>query len=329
MTEHLCVIGGCVDFGQHQADCASERCRGCLPRVTERGLVCNPHRYQLPGDFDQVEELWRRLATREDHTDTTAWTVRQVQRWPVPTTNPSKLQPWVDGPWVDAPGADATLTVAPAGPIGRSHQRRVSGSRHAPVPANLNQLDLTADARQGSRAPHARGILGLDPDQTGHLAIATELDTIAREWRNTLWPDQHLPVPTVPALVAWLKHRIDDACNSYLAIDEDVAVIWDLRSAAVAVLGLNPARKELCRGVICRSCDRISTLYRDGSHVQCGWCHQYYSEHEYQEWVALLDADTKRRIKAGVLKEPDRSADRPERTDLKVHISFPNWVHQP
>ncbi|GIH07405.1 hypothetical protein Rhe02_54720 [Rhizocola hellebori] len=322
MTEHLCVIGGCVDFGQHHDDCDNPRCRGCRPRIAERPAVCEVDRRQLPGNLDHLETLWRQLCTRDDHTDTTQWTVRQLQRWPIPTTNPVRLAPWAPGSWTAEPGSDATLHSTSAAPVARSHQRRVSGSRHAPIPANLTQLDLAAPARQGSRAPHARGVLGLDPDQIGHLAIATELDTWARDWRDTLCPEHHLPVPTVPALVAWLKNRLDDACTRHEGIDEFAADITAMRKAATATLGLNPARKELCKGVTCRSCDR-KTLYRDGENVQCAWCHQYYSEREYTDWVALLDADAKRR---GLRPAEDEDADRPEATPIEVVVDFPDWV---
>jgi hypothetical protein len=321
MTEHLCVIDGCTDMGQHEEGCDSQKCRGCRPRIAERPSVCEPDRRGLHDTLTDIATYHAQLSAEQDLADLTAWTARIRPRLPVPTTNPARLAKWTEGSWATVDGHDPVLTATPAGPIGRSNQRRVSGSRHAPIPANLHQLDLTAQARQGSRAPHARGVLGLDKDQIGHLSIATELDTWVRDWREQLFADQHLPVPTVTTLVAWLQTRLGDACDRHEDIDEFAADIRQLRQLLHGALQLGPARKELCPGVACRSCDRVA-LYRDGAAVQCGWCRQYYSEREYTDWVALLDADAKRRG----LRAAERIEDRPERTQPAVRVGFPQWV---
>lgn len=40
MTQ-LCAIPGCRIRGRHLPDCTDDGCRGCLPRSTDDGLVCD------------------------------------------------------------------------------------------------------------------------------------------------------------------------------------------------------------------------------------------------------------------------------------------------
>jgi hypothetical protein len=289
MTAHLCVIPGCWDFGQHHDDCTDTRCRGCLPRLCSRGLVCNSDRTRLGAELADLGTLYAELVAQPDLVDRMPWMTRQ--RRPIPTTNPDRKPPWA---WVEESGGEELARVLPMGITRVSHQARVSGTREQPAPVNLDHLDLAAASRPASRTLFARGALGLDPDQIGTLSAATILDTIVRTWRDSLWPDQRLPVPTVPVMVDWLSKRLPDACDRYLAIDEYAEEIRDLRSAMRGVLGLNDSPPERCHGVQCRSCDMMNTLYRDGTLVQCRYCGLNYSERDYREWVALLAAQARR-----------------------------------
>jgi uncharacterized Zn finger protein (UPF0148 family) len=64
------------------------------------------------------------------------------------------------------------------------------------------------------------------------------------------------------------------------------------------------AAREMCKGVVCRACDR-KALYRKGGEVICATCGLVYSDHEYRLWLALLAADTKQRLREGDLEMPD------------------------
>lgn len=170
---------------------------------------------------------------------------------------------------------------------GRSKSQRVSGSRETPAPANLDAIDLSARARPGSRAPYVRGLLGLDDDQIGHLSLATGLDAIARDWRDTLCPDHHLPAPTVPELITWLANRAEDACNRHPAIDEAVDELEGFRATLRGILGDFAPRPQLCKGVACKKCD-LRALYRGEQWITCGNCGLLYSHDEYHEWTRQL-----------------------------------------
>jgi hypothetical protein len=168
-------------------------------------------------------------------------------------------------------------------PTGVGHQgqaAKVSGSREAPVPLNLDLLDLTAPARNGSV------IVPRDHDQTGHLALPTELDVWVRDWRETRAMGEHPPAPTVVGLVGWLANRLDWACDHHDAIDEFAADIRRLRKAMRRMLHLDAVIRERCDGVACKSCDRMA-LYRENGLVSCGYCGLHYSEREYRDWVKL------------------------------------------
>src|SRR5690606_32327969 len=108
-----------------------------------------------------------------------------------------------------------------AGPVpGRWGRPRVSGTRSVPAPAPLDRIDLTLPARPAARRLLARGALGIDSDQIGHLSVATILDTWVRDWRDTCWPGTHLPAATVADLVTWLRTRLPDACQRHPRIAE-------------------------------------------------------------------------------------------------------------
>jgi len=306
MTTRLCVIPGCRDIGQHSDDCTGGRCRGCQPRHTERPMVCTSCRVRLAAELAEIGTLHAELSTHDSPTvERGPWMPKR--RRPIPTTDPTRSPAWA---WVEEESTDRIACLLPAGPVTVSRQARISGSREQAAPVNLDQLDLSTATRPASRALHARGVLGLDPDQVGTLSTATILDSLVRTWRDALCPDQHLPLPTVPIMVDWLAKRLDDACDRFLAIDEAADEIRELRNAMRGVLGLVDAKRELCHGVPCRSCDRMS-LYRDGLLVSCGSCGLNYSERDYREWVGLLDADTRERLEDGELEVPE--AERPLR----------------
>lgn len=234
MSDRLCIIAGCHQYNAHWDDCLADRCKGCLPRYVEQGLVCNPDRAGIGETLAELATLWRELEQ-------------------LPLTG-----------------------------LGRQGQAvQVSGSREAPVPISLDLLDLTADARNGSV------IVRRDTDQTGHLAAPTELDVWVRDWRKRRNLSEHLPpMPTVYQLVKWLTNRLDWACNHHEKIDEFASEIGRLRKTLRRTLQLDTVTRESCKGVACKSCDRMA-LYREDGLVTCGYCKLNYSEKEYRDWVKL------------------------------------------
>lgn len=298
MTDRRCVISGCRELGEHVDDCSSDRCKGCRPRATERGLVCNSDRTGLAALLADIRDLDGQLREDPDPLDHQDWV-----RVPVPTSNPDWLPKWQ---WMRPAGEaeDALAKILPMGIVKSSlgAGARVSGSREPAALTDLDRLDLTASPR--AAFPSAAG-RACKVDQVGHLSVAADLDLWIRDWRDTLYPGQHLPEPpTVAVLVGWLEKRLDEACDRHSAIDEFAEAIHQLRTILRRKLGLNAPPKTLCKGVACKACDLL-TLYREGGLISCGNCGLHYSESQYREWVGLLNARTIQRLRSGDLRMPD------------------------
>jgi|SRR5690554_565979 len=241
------------------------------PRQPYRPPVCDSDRRLLASHLSDIPDLHQRLS------ETT----------PAPANSPSPAE--TPNGTVTWRGVDPVADTLPAGPIpGQTRQPRVSGSKQPPAPTSLERIDLTLPARPASRALHARGVLGLDPDQIGTLSVATILDTWVRDWRKTLWPEQRLPVPTVAELARWLRDRVEDACNHHPRIDEFAAEIKDLRHTLRAHLGETTAQPETERykAVACQKCDLRGVLMRrpGSDYIECGNCGNLYTENEYAHW---------------------------------------------
>lgn len=297
MTDRRCVISGCREIGEHLDDCTSDRCKGCRPRAVERGLVCNSDRTGLAAMLTDIRELDGQLREDPDPIDHQDWVLR-----PVPTSDPRRLPPWR---WMRTAGEaeDALARVLPMGIVksGLGAGARVSGSREPAALTDLDRLDLTASPR--AAFPSAAGRAN-KADQVGHLSVAADLDLWVRDWRDELFPGQHLPAPTVPALVGWLENRLEEACDRHRAVDEFAEAIRDLRTILRRKLGLNAPPKTLCKGVACKACDLL-TLYREGGLISCGNCGLNYSDDEYRKWVGMLNAETIQRLRSGDLAMPD------------------------
>lgn len=181
--------------------------------------------------------------------------------------------------------------------------QRVSGSREAPVPVSVDVVDLSGRARNGNATAEAKE----NPeDQVGHISVPSILDQWVRDWRDEMAFAQSLPLPTVPELARWLKDRLEWACDRHPAIDEFAAEMVKTRGVLRAIVDLSSTSgdDEYCDGVVCKSCDRFA-LYRDGKYVECDHCGLLYTEAEYAEWVGLLDAQTKHKLRNGELEIPD------------------------
>ena len=202
---------------------------------------------------------------------------------------------------IPARPADPVAHGATAGPLNAPKAgARVSGTALPAAPANLDAVDLSGPSRQGSRALHARGVLGLDEDQIGHLSVATVLDTWVRDWAS--YRTEGLPDPQVPLLTCWLLDRWDWACEVHPAIDEFAEEIRELYVTLSAVTGQLPARPE-ARDRACPKCGLL-TLTRDpdSGYTECGnvECRTMLTESEYREHLQRL-IDMNRR---STMKQP-------------------------
>lgn len=284
MSTRCCVIPGCRQLGEHLDDCSSDRCKGCRPRHVERGFVCASDRTGLASTLADIRDLDGQLREEPNPVDHQDW------RWvPWPSTDVPRWPAWR---WWRGGEADDPLSrILPMGivPSSLGAGARVSGSKEPAALADLDRLDLTASPR--AAFPSAAGRAN-KVDQIGLPSVAADLDLWVRDWRDRLFPGQHLPPPDVPALVGWLEIRLSEACDRHPAIDEFADQINALKRALRGKLGLNAPPRERCDGVVCKACDRMA-LYRESALVSCGYCGLNYSDSEYREWVGLLAAQAK------------------------------------
>lgn len=129
------------------------------------------------------------------------------------------------GEVVRVPGmADPVANLVPAGPVaGGWRESRIRSTRPERVPISLDASDLTAPARAGSVGVKHRGSwFGKpdgDPDQVGHLSVATVLDAHVRQWAEER--GEGLPAlrtarerSPVGLLARWLTDRLPWALQS-------------------------------------------------------------------------------------------------------------------
>lgn len=258
-------------------------CAICQRRPYMRTRVCNPCRERLPLLVGEVADLYQQLESLDSGLDS-EWTVQQLIKRPVPTTNPFRLPGWEPGPWTEQPGHDPIAAVLPMNAKPSSGGPRVTGSREAPVPVDIDAIDLTMPARNAAATSEAKR---WPDDQVGRVAVATILDQWTRDWRDEMAFAQSLPVPTVPVLAKWLSDRCQWACDRHNFVGEFAGEMRRLRAILRGALGLIEPELAICDGVVCRDCDHYS-LFRDAGYVECGSCGLLYTEAEYQDWVRLL-----------------------------------------
>jgi ribosomal protein S27E len=180
----------------------------------------------------------------------------------------------------------------PTGANGRTPPRLglVSGSREPQPPTGLDVVDLHGGVRTSPLSAHARQWWA---DQTGHLSVAMELDLIVRDWADRLTAQAghltRLPVPTVPALAAWLANRLDWACEHHPGVDTDALHLHRLRATLRAVLGDTEPRPERMYAP-CPGCDFLTLVRQAGeTKVECGNadCLRVLTGPEYDQWARL------------------------------------------
>lgn len=165
----------------------------------------------------------------------------------------------------------------------RGEHQRVSGSREAPVPLNLDALDLSLRITQGSVS---------DPwgDQTGHLPVIVVLATWAQDWAEIR--RENTPLCHVAELTEWLRNRTEWACDSHPAVDEYAGELHTLLGVLRRVTGTEAPRPERI-DIPCRRCDAMTLFRHPGDdRVVCEHpdCRAVYAKAEWSAWTELLTA---------------------------------------
>jgi hypothetical protein len=190
----------------------------------------------------------------------------------------------------EAEAAHDLVSVAfPAAAIaGQSNAPRVQGSREAPIPINVDRLDLLGPA-------DPRTVHDLSGDQIGYPSAATVLDgwcaMFAEERRESV------PTPRPADQSKWLLDRLDELFK-HPAVDECAKEIGDLWHVLRRACGLTMPQPQLCEGVPCKSIDcDLKTLYRvpGSDFVECASCGRLYTASDYADWVRLVAAAAKGR----------------------------------
>lgn len=252
-------------------------CPVCWRRDALRPQVCWPCRSWLAGLLGDLRILAEQLATGDLDADDDRQAERRVGDWRrVLAGGGVNVLRWCDPVAAVIPAGP--IPAAPAGPRG-------TNPPESRPPVALDALDLTSAAQQGSRAPAARGALG-DADQSGHLPLATALETWAVEWAHQR--GEHRPTPAVDVLTRWLADRLEWACDEYEDIGSFAGDLSIYRRVLRTATGLND-RPEYKTGVPCPRCDQLALYRRNGSEwIECGNCEAMMSADEYRQWTVDL-----------------------------------------
>jgi hypothetical protein len=262
-----------VAIGAHQTIpcvvCTPGRAdHGHQPVIPERGLTCEGCRRWARSILGDIAALHADLTTDPDAADATTWQRKDANGRDI-TCGPDPV--------------NAAVPSGPTAPI--KVDANVSGSREAPVPVNVDLIDLTGHVGGVNLTGRAE-----DDDQVGYVAAVTVLD----QWMQILIDHrgrgEHRPTPTMPELCRWIVDRLDDACDNFPAVDEMLWQLADLRAALRSHAGLTD-RPELKTGIPCRRCDTKALFRLNGSpYVECGACGDLMTADEYDRWTGLLAA---------------------------------------
>jgi hypothetical protein len=147
-------------------------------------------------------------------------------------------------------------------------------------------------------------------DQVGHISTASILNSWARSWREERNKEhataaqlrgeeptkgEALPPPRVVLLCAWLRVRLDWACESYPEIGDFAREMRFLRVVLRSIAEEPPPKPEHLP-TPCKRCDLV-TMWRDSEEaypVSCHACGLIFTEAEYELWTKMLVAATKK-----------------------------------
>lgn len=169
---------------------------------------------------------------------------------------------------------------------------RVGGSTEPKLPINADLVDLTSEARHGSLTPIPSP---WPEDQTGHLAVATELDFWVRDIADLC--GEKPPLPTAPVLAMWLHERAGWAWDYYGALGEMVVQVDRIARTLWAIVNPRAPRPEV-KAAPCPGCGEATLLGAD-ERVWCTVedCGRVLTEGEYQAWAA---SEAHRELHGGV-----------------------------
>lgn len=183
--------------------------------------------------------------------------------------------------------ADPVANVWPAGPVpGQRGGAKVHAAPSSSPPLSLDAVDLTSRVNHDARALLARGVLGLDDDQVGHLSAATILHGWVRDWAGIRREGE--PMPVVREMCRWLADRLDWAAAKHPALDEFAGEVLELRAVLTALTGrAEPPPEGL--PTPCPGCGHLA-LYRDADleRIACGSCSVLLTEDGYAVHVRGL-----------------------------------------
>lgn len=300
------VPGGCGSegCGQPSRGGGCTTCRlyepATAPNRPERGKVCDQCRMRLSRCVEAIGRYHQQLLNPDPVEYDNRWYEANYRLWD------DTANTWVDH--VEDRRADPLAAIGGVGPIpGRrphgSQTRTGTRTLGSPAPTPLDTIDLTGPARplNLTRDPRTDLPNQRPDDEAGHLSVATILYEIAADWRDTLWPDQHLPEPTVGRLAEWMRAgadfdtpgvRIDQACDEHPAIADTALELKRLRGALRRAVGDTTPPAEPCNGIECNRCSlRLLKWRTDGIEgVECAnpACLKTFTVDEYRAWTAHL-----------------------------------------
>lgn len=162
--------------------------------------------------------------------------------------------------------------------------QRVSGSREQAAPIVLAAVDLALPP--GGDVSDGYG------DQIGAVPVAGLLDTWVREFvalRGAQGVRDTLPAPTVPALVGWLRPRVEWIFDTAPAFFDYAAEVRGCVAEVRFVLGIS--RRPTYYPTACPQCRRLG-LYRrpGGRYVECGDCGCLLDDQGVTDLVETVEA---------------------------------------
>lgn len=276
-------------------------CLICQNAETEQGFTCGPDRYMLSRLLVEIPKRFIELGDREPLVDS-EWSVTQYR-----VITDAKGKPVRDrrGDRIvvayESAGSDIAQTM-PMANTTRSIRPPVTGSAEPPLPINEDLVDLTSPVRPGSLGVRYRGrrVDHPDPDQIGHLPVATELDWFVKEWIADRDRGEGLPIPTVPSLAHWLAERLEWACDHSLTIDEFATTLKRIAGALRHAQGDVPQR-PIRMDRPCPACDFMTLTRRvDEDYIDCGnpECRRVYTPDEYAEQLRGIARDARQKMAA-------------------------------
>jgi hypothetical protein len=189
---------------------------------------------------------------------------------------------------VRSASTDPVAHLMPAGPVpGQRGGARVHAAPSSQPPLSLDVVDLTSGVNHDARQLLARGVLGLDDDQVGHLSAATILHGWVRDWASIRREGE--PMPRVRDMCRWLSDRLDWAAGKHPALDEFAADLLELQRTLDAIAGHLPPRPQPVDRP-CPACGSLTVVREPPpahgpptEYVVCKSCQRVLTEAEYRD----------------------------------------------